>query len=305
MGTGNNPWDTFMRRRFSFSVIPAALSLAACSGSGVGLDTNGRPTQTPDGPLIAEFSSIQTHVFTPICTQCHEGAAAPLGLRLDEASAYAALINAPSVEEPSLKRVDPGNPSGSYLLQKIAGLAAVGGRMPLGQPALPDDAIAAIRQWILEGAAPPVAAATSGAAAPRVAAVAPSTAASVLTAVFPQDGDVLSAPPAALLIAASDEIDTTTLGAGISLVRSGRDGGFAEGNEVLLTDFTIEIRSIAPTVFAITPATGQWTIDTYRLKVAGSGINPVRDRAGAPIDGDADGRPGGDFILTFTLQGAP
>ncbi len=78
-----------------------------------------------------------------------------LGLRLTEDASYAAIVNQPSVERPALKRVDPGNPDASYLLQKVSGTAAVGGRMPLGGPPLPADAIAALRQWILDGAAAP------------------------------------------------------------------------------------------------------------------------------------------------------
>ncbi len=63
------------------------------------------------------------------------GAAAPLGFRLDAASAYAMLVNALSVEVPTLLRVSPGNPDSSYLIQKLEGHAAVGGQMPLGQGA--------------------------------------------------------------------------------------------------------------------------------------------------------------------------
>src|SRR5574340_360861 len=53
----------------------AAAALAGCGGgNGEGLDSNGRPVGSGDGgatPLTADFASIQSHVFTPICTVCH------------------------------------------------------------------------------------------------------------------------------------------------------------------------------------------------------------------------------------------
>jgi len=273
--------------------LPAILLLAGCSGSGAGLDMNGRPVQAPDAPLVAEFSSIQRHVFTPICTECHAGASAPLGLRLDEASAYAALVNAPSVESPGLKRVDPGNPAGSYMLHKIEGTASVGGRMPLGGPYLPQATIDIIHQWIQNGAAPPVAAATLGST-------------TTLAAVLPLQNEILRGPPAAIVIAASGELDATLLtGYSVSLVRSGGDGGFIQGNEVTLTGLKIELRASSPTVFAVSMPAAAWVADRYRLVIAGSGAFAVRDRATLAIDGDGDGSPGGDFVLQFDLKETP
>ena len=72
--------------------------------------------------------------------------------RLDAANSYADLVNVDSNEVPSLKRVEPGDPDNSYLVQKVEGTAAVGGRMPLGGDRLPDAEIDLIRQWISEGA---------------------------------------------------------------------------------------------------------------------------------------------------------
>src|SRR5262245_22384580 len=140
-----------MRARKAATYVAAAL-LTACAGDGSGLDQNGRPGDGGATALLPEFESIQTHVFTPICATCHSGAAAPLGLRLDAGASYAMLVNAPSVEAPALNRITPGNPDASYLIHKIEGTAAAGGRMPLGGPALPAETIAVIRQWITDGA---------------------------------------------------------------------------------------------------------------------------------------------------------
>lgn len=133
-----------------------AAHLAACGGgSGEGLDRSGRPLG-PDGdiagPLEASFQSIQDHVFTPVCTLCHAGSAAPVGLRLDASNSYQALVGVPSVEVGSVLRVAPGSPDDSYLIHKLEGHAAVGARMPLGGPYLDADTMGVIRAWITAGA---------------------------------------------------------------------------------------------------------------------------------------------------------
>ncbi|HKY91500.1 MAG TPA: hypothetical protein VJM11_10695 [Nevskiaceae bacterium] len=134
----------------------ALLALAGCGGNGEGLDENGRPIgEGGGGPLVPEFQSIQDNVFTPICTRCHAGASAPEGMSLEDGRAYAALVGVHSNEVPSLFRVAPGDPDNSYLVHKISGTQAVGERMPLDLPPLPDTTIAVIRQWITDGAAPP------------------------------------------------------------------------------------------------------------------------------------------------------
>lgn len=139
------------------AVAWAALWLAGCGGgSGEGLDANGRPLGEGGGGVggapTATFASIQERVFTPVCTACHAGAAAPIGLRLDAGSSYALLVGVPSGEVSSLLRVAPGRPDDSYLVQKLEGHAAVGARMPLGGPYLDAETIGLIRQWISAGA---------------------------------------------------------------------------------------------------------------------------------------------------------
>jgi hypothetical protein len=66
---------------------------------------------------------------------------------------FANVVGVASTEVPSLNRIEPGNPDGSYLLRKVEGSAAVGGRMPLdGPPYLSNAQIQAIRDWISAGA---------------------------------------------------------------------------------------------------------------------------------------------------------
>lgn len=142
--------------------------LAACSGSGAGLDQNGEPlgsssggsssggSSSSSGSASADFQTIQDQVFTPICAQCHAGAGAPEGMQLSAGVSYGMIVNVPSQEQPSLLRIKPGDPDNSYLVQKIEGRAAVGAQMPDGcpitQPCLDQSTIDLIRQWVSEGA---------------------------------------------------------------------------------------------------------------------------------------------------------
>lgn len=277
-------------RAWASLAIACSFALGGCAGNGEGLDESGRPIDAGPPPLEATFDSIQQNVFTPICTQCHAGAQAPLGLRLDAASSYAMLVNAPSVEVPGLRRVRPGDPDASYLIQKIEGTAAIGGRMPLNGPPLPQATIAVIRQWIVEGAQRPAAA---GEGVPAT-----------LQAIAPNDDAIVAAPPHELLIQATTALDTSRLDANtVVLMRSGRDGSFDEGNEIVVAGARIEIRSLDPTVIAVEMPPEQWVADSYRLVIAGSGAVPAVDLAGRVIDGDGDGTVGGDFVAHFEIGG--
>jgi hypothetical protein len=144
-------------KAWAWSALGAAVALfAGCGGgSGEGLDANGRPIgegDDPSGPMTASFSSIQSHVFTPVCTACHAGGAAPQGLRLDASNSYAMLVGVASAEVPSVKRVAPGDATNSYLIHKLEGHSAVGARMPFGGPYLDATTVTLIRQWIDNGA---------------------------------------------------------------------------------------------------------------------------------------------------------
>lgn len=138
------------------AMVGTVASIGGCGGgSGAGLDANGRPIgegADPSGPLLPNYASIQSHVFTPICSVCHAGGSAPQGLRLDASNAYAMTVGVSSAEVPSILRIKPGDPDNSYLIQKIEGHASVGARMPYGGPYLDAATIAMIRQWIANGA---------------------------------------------------------------------------------------------------------------------------------------------------------
>ena len=112
------------------------------------------------GPVIMgpTLDDIQVAVFGPTCSSagCHTGGGATLPTIMDLTSAQASfdnLVNVASLQLPGAIRVLPGDPDNSYLIHKLEGTAAVGGRMPAGSPNPLDPAtIADIRQWITDGA---------------------------------------------------------------------------------------------------------------------------------------------------------
>ena len=136
------------------ALVVLLLVTVACAGSGVGLDEFGNPLGGDGGgPLAPTLASIQARIFTPICTQCHAGAAAPLGLSLEAGASFDNLVGVPSSEVPALLRVQAGNPDASYLVRKIEGSPdIVGDRMPLGLTPLTTEERTAIRGWIAAGA---------------------------------------------------------------------------------------------------------------------------------------------------------
>jgi hypothetical protein len=284
--------------RYAWRTAPLAIVLlSACAGNGEGLDASGRPLTTGPEPLVAELKSIQDNVFTPICTACHVGAAAPLGFRLDASSTFAMLVNTPSVEVPSMLRVAPGNPDASYLIQKLEGHAAVGGQMPLGQPPLAQATIDVIRQWITDGAQAS-ASATSLAGPVR------------MRAITPLPGESLSRPPADIVVAADGELDTSSIDSStVLLVRSGGDGSPGDAKDAakdaVIADVRVTVRSLNPTVLAFSRAGEQWAAGRYQLTIAGRERSVVTDRNGTAIDGAASGLAGSDFVLEFTVEASP
>jgi len=144
-----------------FVIISLIILVSGCkAGSGEGLTDQGRPLEdvivvdgdTNDDGIQPTLSSIQAHVFTPICSTCHGGASPAAGQNLSSIeNTIANLINVDS-SNAEFKRVLPGDALKSYLYLKITGNSLAGSRMPLGGSALPEETINAIKQWIDQGA---------------------------------------------------------------------------------------------------------------------------------------------------------
>lgn len=132
------------------------LALAAAALVGCGADPKS-PTDPGGGgepDPTATFARVQAEIFTPSCARsgCHGGSSPAQGMNLSAGSAYAAIVNV-TARQSTKKRIAPGDPAGSYLLDKIRGAAGItGSRMPLGGPDLDDAKITLVEDWIRRGA---------------------------------------------------------------------------------------------------------------------------------------------------------
>jgi mono/diheme cytochrome c family protein len=133
--------------------VLAQAVLASAAGCG---SSSSPATPTPVTPTVSFATQIQAQILTPACTACHsdDGRTPSAGMNLKSGVALANLVNVTSSGKPGATRVIPGNPSGSYLVQKLEGAPdIVGLRMPrTGPPYLTDAQVALIRQWIQNGA---------------------------------------------------------------------------------------------------------------------------------------------------------
>ena len=265
--------------RHGFTVAPFLWVLAACgAGNGEGLDASGRPVSGP--PMASsDFQEIQDTIFTPICTQCHVGANAPQGLRLDAANSYAMLVNVASAESPGTLRVSPGNPAASYIVQKIEGTAAVGVRMPAnGPPYLPQDRIDLVKRWITAGA--PMAAQPANVLQ--------------VTSSVPAATEIAPAGTNKLLLVFNAGVDPSRVGVNSLELR--------DANDALVPIAAATVPSGRANVVEITlgrplPA------GSFQLDVRGDGPAPLADMAGHVLDGDGDGTAGGDHLIPFDVAG--
>ena len=259
--------------------------LSGCGGGGG--DNDSPPPQQQQPPPAGQtslFQQVQDTVLTPNCTGCHVGANAPAGLRLDAGNSFAMLVNVASTQVPTVLRVIPGDPQNSYLVQKIEGRAAVGGRMPLGRAALPQASIDLVRSWIAAGAQM-----NSGVDDGLFS----------IRSTIPAADEVSVAAVNELQIVFNSEIDASLVrSAGIRIEASGGDGSFAEGNEVMLPIADARVSPGNSRVLMVYPA-APLIGDDYRFVIEESAGISLADNAARTLDGDGDGRAGGAFILTF------
>ena len=148
-------------------LLAIGAGLTGCAGGGGGGGGGGTPRPAckapPGGPTISFGSTIQP-IFTASCALagCHVGPVPTGNLDLTPGASYRQSVGVSAQQVPRLKRVKPGDPDASYLVQKIEGAPGLSPMPPgcQGQPCgssgnngarcLCPDEIAAIRQWILE-----------------------------------------------------------------------------------------------------------------------------------------------------------
>ena len=129
--------------------------LPACGDSQPGDDTSPK-----DCSYASTYDAIQATIFEAKgCTAstCH-GDTMQGGLDLRLAASFDALVRQPSVIDPSIERVFPGDQDRSLLYQKLAAategtdLGALGQPMPLDLAPLSADQLEAMKLWIRAGA---------------------------------------------------------------------------------------------------------------------------------------------------------
>jgi uncharacterized protein (TIGR03118 family) len=141
--------------QWSTAGLTGVQQLTAVARDGAGNQTTSAAvavTVTAAAPALAQ---LQSSVFGPRCSGCHNGSGGglPGSMNLSTANdTHAALVGVASQQVPSLQRVNPGNPSMSYVVHKLEGTQTVGVRMPQGGPFLDQATIDQVRAWIQAGA---------------------------------------------------------------------------------------------------------------------------------------------------------
>jgi len=114
----------------------------------------GQINATATTPAAPTLTQLQATVFN-VCTGCHTGTGTSLpgSMNLTAGNTYTSIVGVASAEQSSLKRIAPGSPDTSYVVQKLEGLSTISGvRMPFGGPYFDQATIDQVRAWIAAGA---------------------------------------------------------------------------------------------------------------------------------------------------------
>lgn len=109
-----------------------------------------------DNRVVSFVDDVQP-VLTATCAGCHSpGGGADffgISLQLTADVSYGLLVNQPSVLNPELTLVVPGDASSSFFWEKVSSTSpSIGDGMPRFAPALSQAQIDLIRDWIDQGA---------------------------------------------------------------------------------------------------------------------------------------------------------
>jgi hypothetical protein len=129
--------------KFCCGLLLASLNLAHAGLSGCD-DLTG----VAEVPQVDFNSEIQP-IFDNNCIQCH-GGPSPIAF-MDLTQGYTELVGIPSFQIPGFNRIEPGEPSLSYIFFKInCGNQLSGDRMPREAPPLSLTDQALLRDWITQ-----------------------------------------------------------------------------------------------------------------------------------------------------------
>lgn len=168
-------WHGWGLRAGVLALLVVSCRIDLDHGTTAGTDGGGDPTTCATGSAAScmdavghsDFTWIQDNILTPQCTfsGCHNGANTPAGkVDLRAGMAYANLVGAASVLEPSRALVVAGNPAQSYLDVMLGTIKPAQadppanpirsdvGTMPMSAGILCCQKLDAIDRWIAAGA---------------------------------------------------------------------------------------------------------------------------------------------------------
>lgn len=256
------------------------------AGDGANLDENGQPLDPETQPPVTQppteqdaiqptLTSIQDKVLTPICTQCHIGGGAPLGLQMDDLqTSIANLIDVDSATNPQFKRVSPNQPDQSFFYLKIIGDPQAGNQMPLGQTALSSEVQSVIRTWIENGAPIDDSQLVVG----------------QNSLSFAKDTLTLSVQFSQPIEQASLRIEDVQLTAK------------TENSQWDLSDATKQIKWLAPNRLSIEVSHFDPQIESIDIGLNQNQLSSVMSTSGNLLDGDEDGIPGGEIHYEYAFK---
>jgi hypothetical protein len=144
-------------------VLVQLLAGADASSSGGGVEPTGSLSAASSARPVS-FRRDVAPVLAVSCTtvSCHGGGSRPpvLPTSGDFREMRGALVGVASEDRPGFAYVQPGDPDASYVVQKLEGQLIdgqctehdCGARMPLDNPPLAPEDLAAVRSWIAQGA---------------------------------------------------------------------------------------------------------------------------------------------------------
>jgi methionine-rich copper-binding protein CopC len=165
------------------------------------------------------------------------------------------------------------------MVLKIEGAPGIdGAQMPFGETPLPQATIAAIRQWITNGAANDSSSSSSASLAQAISAAA--SRAFAVESTTPADQTVVSIPPRQIVVAFTRQVDASLVnGTTVMLERVAPEATLAVPVSVALAEHN-------QAVLLVTPATALES-GTYRLTLRGTGAAALADVDASVLGFDA------------------
>jgi|GEM_PF-2328702 len=319
------------KTKTALSTFLVYLLVGCNAGSGDGLNSQGQPIATPtpntpadqpstdepavdtpeteqptaeepidDGSIKPTLSSIQNNVFTPICSVCHGGANPAAGQNLSTLeNTIANIINVDS-SNPLFKRVQPGNAAQSYLYLKIIGDSQAGAQMPLGQQALEQNTMNAIRTWINDGALIPEQSQALPTVAPKVTQMSAPTNTPVSSEVFLTANAANTRSPSIDFLF-NKPMNLGTFNQNEILITAYNHLNKQYANTWLLPNNHYEVEIVNDHQLQIRFNRLDTNIASLTIELNNPSVSTITSTSGQTLDGDVDGFSGGVFIYELSF----